>query len=115
MDMFVLVVNAGLGKRRSVFFLFMVVLLGDAVLVVHVHFRNNDDWLRHMNNFSDNDGDMFNLSLFDFDGCVCLDCSLELAVGLCDVFVCAFNLLLLILDHAGILLFEINTNLVVYE
>lgn len=115
MDMFVLVVNAGLGKRRSVIFLLMVVLLGDAVLVVHVHFRNNDDWLRHMNNFSDNDGGRFNLSLFDFDGCVCLDCSLELAVGFCDVFVCALNLLLLILNHAGILLFEINTNLVVDE
>ena len=115
MDMFVFVVNAGFGKRRSVFFLFMVVLLGDAVLVVYVHFRNNDDWLRHMNNFSDNDGDMLNLSLFDFDGCVCLDCSLELAVGLGDVFVCALNLLLLILNHAGILLFEINTDLVVNE
>jgi len=115
MDMFVLVVNAGLGKRRSVFFLFTVVLLGDTVLVVHVYFRSNDDWLRHVNNFSDNNGDMLNLSLLDFDGCVCLDCSLELAVGLCDVFVCALNLLLLILNHACILFFEINTNLVVDE
>jgi len=65
----------------------VVVVLGNAVLVVHVYLCDNNNWLRHVNNFSDNDWDMFNLSLFDFGDSVSLNCSLELTVGLSDLFV----------------------------
>jgi hypothetical protein len=102
-------------------------VVGNAVLVIHVDLGHNYDWLwlAHwsvnwlvdwgFNDFGDCDGNMFNLSLFNFGDGVGLDCGLELIACFRKMLVGSLNLLLLSLNLAGILLFKINTDLVVDE
>lgn len=95
------------------------------MLVIHIDLGHNNDWLwlAHwrvnwlldwgLNDFGD--WNMFNLSLLNFGNGVRLNCGLELIACFHEMFVGSLNLLFLSLNLTSILLFKIDTDLVVDE